>query len=90
MDVVRHIWVDDAHEAIEVKTIVDITVAKVKGKLSLVLRMRQKQRRRVDRLWVAFFYKFRGGSSSIKALFSNLKWFGALPAMIARWLTMDY
>jgi hypothetical protein len=57
------IWIEDTHEAIEVKTIVDVSVAKVKGKASLVLKLKSKQRRRVDRAWIIFFKKFRGGAS---------------------------
>jgi len=68
------IWIDDAHEAIEVKTIVDVTVSKVKGKLSLVLRLKRKQRRRVDRLWVVFFYKFKDGASPRAACKYLLCW----------------
>jgi hypothetical protein len=68
------IWIDDTHEAIEVKTIVDVSVAKVKGKASLVLRLNSKQRRRVDRAWILFFEKFRGGASPREACKYLLCW----------------
>jgi len=68
------IWIDDTHEAIEVKTIVDVSVAKVKGKASLVLRLKSKQRRRVDRAWILFFEKFRGGASPREACKYLLCW----------------
>ncbi|HME50572.1 MAG TPA: hypothetical protein VKM55_00005 [Candidatus Lokiarchaeia archaeon] len=68
------IWIDGAREAIEVKTIVDVTVAKVKGKASLILALRKKRHRRVDRAWIAFFYKFKGGASPKPACKYLLCW----------------
>jgi hypothetical protein len=57
------IFIEGAREAIEVKTVVDVTVAKVKAKASLILALRKKRRRHVDRVWIVFFYKFKGGAS---------------------------
>jgi hypothetical protein len=61
------IWIDDMHEAIEVKTIVDVSAVKLKGKLSKVLRLKEKKHRQIDKTWFVFFYKFKGDMSPKKA-----------------------
>ena len=61
------IWIDDIHEAIEVKTLVDVSAVKLKGKLSMVLRLKEKKHRQLDKTWFVFFYKFKGDNSPKKA-----------------------
>lgn len=61
------IWVDDEHLAVQVKTIIDVTVEKVKKNAKAVIDEREKKDRPADRLWIVFFYKFEGGASPKKA-----------------------
>ena len=56
------IWIDETHEAIEMKTIVDVTVEKVQEKAVAVVDLRDHKGRPVDRLWIAYFYKFHDGA----------------------------
>jgi hypothetical protein len=57
------IVIDDEHLAISVKTIVDVTVKKVREKASLVLSLKREQHYPADRVWIAFFYKFKDNAS---------------------------
>jgi hypothetical protein len=57
------IVIDDEHLAISVKTIVDVTVKKVREKASLVLSLKREQQYPADRVWIAFFYKFKDNAS---------------------------
>jgi hypothetical protein len=57
------IVIDDEHLAISVKTIVDVTVKKVREKASLVLSLKHEQHYPADRVWIAFFYKFKDNAS---------------------------
>ena len=61
------IVVDDEHLAISVKTIVDVTVEKVREKASLVLSLKREKRYPADRVWIAYFYKFKDHASPRKA-----------------------
>ncbi len=68
------IVIDDEHVAISVKTIVDVTVEKVREKTSLVLSLKQEKHYPADRVWIAFFYKFKDGASPRHACKYLLCW----------------
>ena len=61
------IVIDDEQLAISVKTIVDETVEKVRKKASLVLSLKREKHTPADRLWIAYFYKFKDSASPRKA-----------------------
>nr|MDO8109957.1 hypothetical protein [Candidatus Sigynarchaeota archaeon] len=68
------IAVDDGRLVISVKTIVDVTVEKVQEKASMVLSLKQEKKYSADRVWIAYFYKFKGQASPKKACKYLLCW----------------
>ncbi len=59
--------IDGGHHVIEVKTLVDMTIEKVKHAAMLATRQAITRHVPVDAVWIAFFYKFKGHRSPRRA-----------------------
>ncbi len=59
--------IDGGHHVIEVKTLVDMTIEKVRHAAMLATRQSVARNVPVDAVWIAFFYKFKGHRSPKRA-----------------------